>query len=312
MMKTTTTVTPTTAHGPTQPGVLERILIAVDGSIASDIAARTVGSLVRGHAAEVFVIHVSGGGPLVSSEFGPDAMTLRWGTPATAQHRVDEALRMLDAMGVHATGRVYSQTNTMGAEIVDVSRSLHCGLIALGTGRRGLFGASVLGGVARPVVHHADRPILVTTQFSAVPAAFERILVAVDGSVQAERATAIATEVATVVGAEVVVLHVSDPHGTPWTRYEAGAVILEQDTPSTADSLVDRAAEMVTAKGAVARPLVRALTEGVSSDILAAATSFDCAMVIVGSHGHPHPGSALGSVASGLLRSATVPILVAR
>jgi nucleotide-binding universal stress UspA family protein len=120
--------------------------------------------------------------------------------------------------------------------------------------------------------------------------------VAVDGSTHAQ---------------EVVVLHVCDPRGAPWVHYELDGFGHEMDAASTADSLVDRMAGVLTARGLTALPTVRAVTGGVASDILRAAT-FDCQLVVVGNHSRGRPGSMLGGVASKLLRSATVPVLVAR
>jgi nucleotide-binding universal stress UspA family protein len=143
--------------------VLDRILLAVDGSPASDAAVRSVATLVRSHKGEVFVVHVSADGPLVSSFFSPDAMTLRWGTTSEAQAHVDNAVRTLVSLGVSATGRVYTQVESIGRELVDTSRSLQCGLVAVGSGHRGRLGAALLGSASRFVVHHAEGSVLVAS-----------------------------------------------------------------------------------------------------------------------------------------------------
>jgi nucleotide-binding universal stress UspA family protein len=93
-------------------------------------------------------------------------------------------------------------------EIVDSSRLLRCGLIAVGTGGRGRLGSALLGSAARNVIHRADRSVLVAPLSCTVPSAFSRILVAVDGSLCSERAVEVAAEAAEAAGAEVLVLHV--------------------------------------------------------------------------------------------------------
>jgi nucleotide-binding universal stress UspA family protein len=312
MVDRVATVPQTTLSALPESNTLDRILLAVDGSPASDAVVRTVGTLVRSHNGEVFVVHISADGPLVSSFFSPDAMTLRWGTTLEAQAHVDDAVRTLDSLGVHATGRVYSQVERVGRELVDTSRSLRCGLVAVGSGRRGRLGAALLGSVSRLVIHQADGSVLVASSSCIVSSSFGRILVAVDGSTHAQQAVHVAANVADAVGAEVVVLHVCDPRGAPWVHYELDGFGHEMDAASTADSLVDRMAGVLTARGLTALPTVRAVTGGVASDILRAATSFDCQLVVVGNHSRGRPGSMLGGVASKLLRSATVPVLVAR
>jgi hypothetical protein len=97
--------------------VLDRILLAVDGSPASDFAVRSVATLIRSHKGKVFVVHVSADGPLVSSFFSPDAMTLRWGTTSEAQAHVDDAVRTLVSLGVRATGRVYTRWRASDAKL---------------------------------------------------------------------------------------------------------------------------------------------------------------------------------------------------
>lgn len=292
--------------------VLDRILLAVDGSPASDVAVRSVGALVRSHRGEVFVIHISADGPLVSSFFSPDAMTLRWGTTSGAQAHVDDAVRTLVSLGVRATGRVYTQVESIGRELVDTSRSLRCGLVAVGSGQRGRFGAALLGSVSRFVVHHADGSVLVASSSCIDPSSFGRILVAVDGSMHAQQTVHLAADVAEAVGAEVVVLHVCDPQGAASARYDADGFGQELDTPPTADSLTNRMAGVLTARGLTALPTTRAVSRGVAADILRAATSLDCQLVVVGGHSRGRPGSMLGDVASKVLRSARVPVLVAR
>jgi nucleotide-binding universal stress UspA family protein len=154
--------------------------------------------------------------------------------------------------------------------------------------------------------------VLVASSSCIDPSSFGRILVAVDGSMHALQTAQVAADAAEAVGAEVVVLHVCDPQGAPWAHYDPDGFGQELDTPATADSLVDRMAGVFTARGLTALPTTQAVSRGVAPDILRAAASFDCQLVVVGSHSRGRPGSMLGDVASKLLRSARLPILVAR
>ncbi len=311
MIESTTRDPITHQSVPLDGKTLDRILLAVDGSAASDLAVQAVAALIKGRDADVFVVNVTDEGRLAGSTSGPDTTTLRWTTPSAAQARVDTAVDTLQSLGVRATGTVYNQIEGFGHELVDISRSLRCGLIALGSGGGGLLGAVLLGSVARHVLHRADRSVMVAPLGCSVSSTFTRILVAVDGSSQSERAVELAGEAAEVAGVEVVVLHVSDPHAAPWIRYESNGISDELDTPQTAASLVDRMAGAVSARGLSAVPTVRALTGHVAADILKAAVSYDCQLLVVGAHGRGR-SLTLGGVASQLLRNATVPVLVAR
>jgi nucleotide-binding universal stress UspA family protein len=128
----------------------------------------------------------------------------------------------------------------------------------------------------------------------------------------AQQTVHVAADAAEAVGADVVVLHVCDPQGTSWVHYDPDGFGQELDTSATAESLVDRVADVLTARGLTVRPTALPVSSGVASDILRAATSFDCQLVVVGSHSRGRPGSGLGDVASKVLLSARVPVLVAR
>ena len=214
MIRTVAVGSITDHRSPTHVSTLERILLALDGSAASESAVRAVGALIKGGDTDVFVVHLSDDGPPLAISFGPAPMPPRATAPRTEAY-VESAVRTLQSLGVRATGAVYKPVNDVGGEIVESARSFACGLIAVGTGGRGRLGSILLGSVARHVIHRADRSVLVAPLSCTVPSAFTRILVAVDGSKYSERAVELAAETAEMAGAEVVVLHVCAPHGPP-------------------------------------------------------------------------------------------------
>src|ERR1017187_3854895 len=316
MIRTVAVGSITDHRSPTHVSTLERILLAVDGSAASESAVRAVGALIKGGDTDLFVVHLSDDGPPLAISFGPAPMPPRATAPRTEAY-VESAVRTLQSLGVRATGAVYKPVNDVGGEIVESARSFACGLIAVGTGGRGRLGSILLGSVARHVIHRADRSVLVAPLSCTVPSAFTRILVAVDGSKYSERAVELAAETAEMAGAEVVVLHVCAPHGPPWMRYDRNSFSDELDPADTAAALVDRMVGGLADRGLTAFPAIRPargrLAIGhLSADVLEAARQYDCQMVVVGPRSQTGPGLMLGSVAFQLLHSATVPVLIAR
>lgn len=91
--------------------------------------------------------------------------------------------------------------------IVAKAEQVGAGLIVMGTRGRAAWSGWMLGSTARGVLRTTDRPVLVVHE---APEAVRRIIVAVDESARAARVARVASELATLVGAEVVLVHVVD------------------------------------------------------------------------------------------------------
>jgi nucleotide-binding universal stress UspA family protein len=294
---------------------LARILLAVDGSPASAGAVRAVAALVRDSDARVFVMHLRApDSSLAAPE--PDRPSVQR-RASRVDPSVGRAVRRLRSLGARVSGSVADPVDDVGAELVASARSLACGLIAVGSGRRGRRGAILLGSVARQVVHQADESVLAVPLASTVPSRYRRILVAVDGSRYSQRAVAVAAEAAELTGAEVVALHVCDPHGPPWMRFDATNSTTRDDPADTAAALVDGTVAALAQRGLTALPVIRpahrrAAIGYLGADVLAATADLACDMVVVGRWGRAGPNAVLGSIAFQLLHSASVPVLIAR
>lgn len=293
--------------------MLEKILLAVDGSDAAASATAAVGALARHENSDVVVVHITDRGEFLRSVYGPDRLTLQWETPHQAQALVDEAVRTLETVGVHARGQVYGRFDTIARELLDVAGSLGCSAIAMGTRGRGRIAASLLGSVAHRVIHLADTPVLVAPPAPIVPGpTFARILVAVDGSAASRRALDLASEVGARSGGHVVVLHVCRPNGAPWQRYVHEGLSVEQETPETAETLVEEMSVALQARGVSASATVVASTGSDAGDIVDAAVRHDIGLIVVGSRGRGSvPALVLGSTTYRLLHTASCPVLVA-
>ena len=294
--------------------MLDRILLAVDGSDGAATALAAAAVLAADAASEVVVVHVSDHGRLLRSVYGPDSLTLEWETPPEARALVDAAVARLTDGGVRARGRVYGQFDTIAKEVLEAARAEGCGLVAMGTRGRGRVAGSLLGSVAHRVIHLADSPVLVTPPTASPPdTRLRRILLPVDGSPPSNRALELAAEVAVRTGGEVVVLHVCEPHGGAWQRYVPAGVVVEQDMPESADALVDAAVQALEARGVTSMATVTPGAGDVAESILQTAHVHSTELIVIGSRGRGAvPALVLGSTAYRLLHRAHLPVLVGR
>jgi nucleotide-binding universal stress UspA family protein len=131
---------------------------------------------------------------------------------------------------------------------------------------------------------------------------FEKILLAVDGSVHSEQATAAASELAK-SGGTVHVLHVR----------EAG-LVLPVETNTEAQGVVDQAIKQLEADGVdVSGQAVSARAGSVAPTIIDAARSFGCDLIVMGTRGlSDFSGLLVGSIAHKVIHHADCPVLVVR
>ncbi|MBL8384413.1 MAG: universal stress protein [Burkholderiales bacterium] len=147
---------------------------------------------------------------------------------------------------------------------------------------------------------------------------YKRILVPVDGSPLARRAAEDGIALARTLGAEVVVLMVTEPYQFIFTY--AGEIPVAFPDPVTYEAQVKRSAQKhvgAVAKAAIAagvscRELIVSAAPAAGA-IVAAAKRQKCDLIVIGSHGRGGLGQLLlGSVTSKVLASCHVPVLVHR
>jgi nucleotide-binding universal stress UspA family protein len=139
--------------------VFERILLAMDGSAASNHAKEAAAAVAKDNDREIFVLHIREVDVARSGEHddqeGPDQ----------AVKFVEDVVADLRARGVRASGQASSTTAGRTApSIILAAKDFHADLIVMGS--RGLsdFEALLVGSVAHKVIHHADCAVLVTKQ----------------------------------------------------------------------------------------------------------------------------------------------------
>lgn len=203
------------------------------------------------------------------------------------------------------------------AAILQAAREEGASLIAMTTHGRSGLSRWALGSVAERVLRRADRPVLLSRAARAEPAPDRpRILAPSDGSPTSNASLPLVEEVARLLGAEVVVLHVKAaiaPPGSggstlagPWVVPSAA------DEPTSADArLAEDIADRLREAGVDARG---ESTAGDPADvILDHARGLRADVVVMATHGRGGPGRwILGSVTERVLRSCDRPLLVVR
>ncbi len=138
---------------------------------------------------------------------------------------------------------------------------------------------------------------------------FSRIVLGVDGSNHAAKATDVAAGLAKAVGSEVLVLHVLERIAA-----SKGGPATDLEIPRDAADLVDRTITRLKAEGANTQGKVVTAPSGrVVPEILSAADAFGADLIVVGSRGlSDFSGLLVGSVSHKLIQHASCPVLVVR
>jgi nucleotide-binding universal stress UspA family protein len=313
--------------------MLDRIVIAVDGSEQATYAARRGLAVAEGVDATVDVLHVVPQTSLRLTETAAEQSRLR--------DRGEAALADIAALASEYDCS-HSTTVSEGNPVVEISAyaaEQDADLIVLG--RQGLtgLGKRLLGGVTEQVLHRSDVPVFVVPYTDAVDAVDEvdemdqvdevaaggetatdygRILIPTDGSANAEAATDYGATIAQSYGSAVHVLHMIDVQaaGGP---FDAGGLTEQfiERLETSGQEAVERV-EREIADSAPALDLSTAVertnsSEGVAVGVRDYVETNDIDLIIMGSHGRSNlRRQLLGSVASSVLRLVDVPLLIVK
>jgi nucleotide-binding universal stress UspA family protein len=281
--------------------MLERILVPLDGSTRAEAILTELRVLLVRRDSAVILLRVV----LLPTTMNPPIYARllderRAETRAYIQRVVDE----LEGAGATARGVVYE--GDPAEAILAGAREQAATLIALTThGRTGLARWD-LGSVAEKVLRGGECPILVIRSFETADAgttrerrpaqaAIRRILLPIDAGNLSLAAVGPATELASLCGAEMLLVHVLDN--------DLGGELPIPD--------MERAQEMVTAAGLRAEVVS---DRGDAADrILAVAAERQADLIVMATHGRSGLKRwVLGSVAERLMRAAPVPLLLVR
>jgi nucleotide-binding universal stress UspA family protein len=135
--------------------MIDKILLAIDGSDYSERAVPVAAEMARKFGSEILVFHVR------ATAVGR-AVVYDLETPDEASALVDRITRWLKDEGVSARGEVVNTFHGREArEILETAKAEGFDLIVMGSRGLGDLAGLLLGSVTHKVLHLADRPVLV-------------------------------------------------------------------------------------------------------------------------------------------------------
>lgn len=285
-----------------------KVLFPTDGSDESELAGRAAADLAERTGSELHVAHVYNHPRVhVFPDLGISAQVAAAYREEASQLLADQVER-LRSSGVNVTEAHLLKGDPVD-EILELSRELHTGLIAVGGHGKGTIGRLLLGSVSEGVARHATCPVLVVRGEEDVwPPA--RIVVGDDGSEGARAALEAAVELAELFGArlEVVHAHPSLPCPLP-DSYLNDVSLALRERVGAAGGTQEASVRATEGEPAV---LILDQIEGDATDIVEEATGRRSpAMVAVGRRGlGTGRRVGLGGVSSKVLRAAHCPVLL--
>jgi len=143
---------------------------------------------------------------------------------------------------------------------------------------------------------------------------YQRILVPVDGSETSDKALQEALKLVAGQPAQLLLLHVLEDMQFLDAEGYVNYAELRELTLNMGKRMLDKAAEIATQAGITAdSKLVEAAGERIANVITAEAKDWPADLVVIGTHGRSGFSHLLfGSVAEGVVRGASVPVLLVR
>jgi nucleotide-binding universal stress UspA family protein len=307
----------------------QKLILAVDDSLHSNAAIELVAGLDWPAGTAVHVLAVA---PEVWSPYGLGAEEARVvrDTVARIRRRNQTAAQQVAARVAERLRHVWAddhraelaiapeiQEGRAAEVILERAAALPADLIAIGA--RGLSAPSAfrLGATAHKVAAHAGCAVLVAKPPADVP--LSSVVLAVDGSPEAQRAVEWVCALALPRGAEVAVVGIAevvgdfpaDSGGEREYARDADLALIQRALLHTAETQVWAALDRLHISGAQVNPIIR--TGQPAAEIVRIAQEQDADLLVIGARGQtraePFP---LGGVAEKLVRFAPCSVLVAR
>jgi len=293
--------------------MIDRIVIAVDGSDEARHAARRGLDLALALDATVDVLYVVPQRTLQLTRASDEQTRLR--------NRGEEALSRIEQLASELDHPI-TTTLAEGKPAVQISEfaaERDADLIVVG--RQGMtgLGKRLLGGVTEQVLHRSDVPVFVVPdadRTSDDETGYDRILVPTDGSENAEEATRYGAAIARPYGSDVHVLNVVDLQAAGGA-FNAGG--LDQTFIERLETSGTEAVERVATRIEEIAPGLDVVTavertksfDGAAAGVREYVEDNDVDLVVMGSHGRSNlQRQLLGSIASSVLRTVDVPVLI--
>lgn len=305
--------------------MLRNIIVPLDTSPQSELAAWKAGALARASSAAVTIVHVYE--PPFEAVDGKKVIDVDLLASDRAEHErrarcvADEVKRRF---GCRSTLRMLG--GKPADAIVEFARNADADLIVMTTQGRTGMQRVWFGSVADALARESTVPVLMVrsaagTESAAAPessAAFQRVLVALDGSRAAEAVLEAVRALRFSGDAEVRLVQVVTPVPLPMVGYPDAVMLagMPRDDDAT-DERVTAAARYLArvawtfrgeAAGKVATKVIVAPAAGAA--IVDAAREFDADLVALTSHGRGASRLVVGSVADNILRGTDCSVLL--
>ena len=293
----------------------DRIVIAVDGSDEAVHAARRGLELANAYDATVDVIHVVERNALRLTRTGDERTRLRDRGAAI----LDETDGVASEVGLSVSTKLVE-----GRPAVRISKfAAESDADLVVVGKQGLTGVTrrLVGGVTEGILHRSPSPVLVVPEGdpeAEAAAGYSRILLPTDGSEPAEDAVLHGEAVSRDYGSTVHVLNVVDLQAAGGV-FNAGGLDSEfvERLEASGRKAVDRVTDEIgdAAPETEVRTAVERSTsfDGVAAGIREYVETNGIDLIVMSSHGRSNlERQVLGSVASTVLRTVDVPVLVVK
>lgn len=296
-----------------------RILLATDGSKNSQQAAAVAARIAKSYNSEVTVLSavpsIGGRGAPLEGEYYSRLIN-------KADDNVDEAAAVFKKAGVAVSEKEVPQDSASVVEtIVEFASKEKIGLIVMGTRGLGGFKRAALGSVSSGVAEHAAHATLVVRPRGKKEdegLEIRRILVAVDGSPNAQRALEAAVDLAKHLEAELRIAHVVFVPALFWSLGVPGSVVpaekIEEDAATSGRALLAKAVKFAKDAG-VSNIKDELVTDLVSpyQGIVQLAEHDRADLIVIGTRGNEgFKRLLLGSVANSVLHYASCSVLVTK
>jgi nucleotide-binding universal stress UspA family protein len=298
---------------------MAQLLIAYDDSPSAATAVRAAAGLFPGARASVAMAPSE---PSVHA--GAAGTVLVGGSPTSIQQAFEELAAVDRRFAADTAERGAEQARTLGLDaesviidssgpawrsLLDTARSIGADVLVCGTRGRGAFARALLGSTSSSLLHHTDIPLLVVPDGGGSLAG--PVVAAYDGSDEATRTIEAVGRL--LPGHSTVVVHAWHPPFRPLTALPVADALQElRDAIATeAAGTTETGLAAARAAGLDAVGDTVEADEGVWRAVAATARGHGASVVALGTRGLGAARSVLlGSVSSGLVHNAELPLLV--
>jgi nucleotide-binding universal stress UspA family protein len=290
-----------------------KIILAADGSREAELAANSALGLAQQTGSELHVVHVLAL-PIDTQDPSSFEPEVRRQLEKRTRGRLEELVGGIEAHGGEVAGS-HIRVGRPDAEIIDQAEEIGAGLIVMGSRGVGPIRRALMGSVSDSVVRHAHCPVMVVRR---EPVVFPiQILLATDGSEEANLASSTAADLARSTGSDLHVVY-TEPANYVYemAEWEASRADMRGELRRAAEEMADsRLQEQVQSIGEAGGEIagVHARVGFPDAEIVGLAGRLGAGLIVMGSRGHgPLKRALMGSVSDSVVRHASCPILVVR